>query len=50
MAPKKKSKVELSPLRALIQLETEPTSLTKEDVKAMWIPSSYKSYEYTMAL
>jgi hypothetical protein len=50
MAPKKKSKVDLLHLRALVQLETEPTPLTKEDVKAMLIPSSYKSYKYTMAL
>jgi hypothetical protein len=50
MAPKKKSKVDLSHLRALIQLKTEPTPLTKKDVKAMWIPSSNKLYEYTMAL
>jgi hypothetical protein len=50
MAPKKTSKVDLSHLRALVQLETEPTPLTKEDLEAMWIPSTYKSYEYTMAL
>jgi hypothetical protein len=32
MAPKKKSKIDLSHLRTLVQLETEPTPLTKEDV------------------
>jgi hypothetical protein len=50
MAPKKRSKVDLSHLRALVQLEKEPAPLTNEDVKALLIPSSYKSYEYTMAL
>ncbi|KAF1359213.1 hypothetical protein EJ07DRAFT_121068 [Lizonia empirigonia] len=50
MAPKKKSKVDLAYLRSLVPLEKEPAPLTKEDVKAMLIPSSYKSYEYTMAL
>jgi hypothetical protein len=50
MAPKKRSKVDLSDLRALVQLEKEPVPLTNEDVKAMLIPSSYKSYKYTMAL
>jgi hypothetical protein len=50
MAPKKRSKVDLSHLRALIQLEKEPVPLTNKDVKAMLIPSSYKSYEYIMAL
>ena len=50
MAPKKRSKVNLSHLRALVQLEKEPAPLTNEDVKALLIPSSYKSYEYTMAL
>ncbi|KAF1360100.1 hypothetical protein EJ07DRAFT_118025 [Lizonia empirigonia] len=50
MAPKKKSKVDLAYLRSLVQLEKESAPLTKEDVKAMLIPSSYKSYEYTMAL
>ena len=50
MALKKKSRVDLSHLRALVQLEKGPTPLTKEDVKAMLIPSSFKSYEYTMAL
>ncbi|KAF7449420.1 hypothetical protein A1F94_005576 [Pyrenophora tritici-repentis] len=50
MAPKKKCKVDLSHLRALIQLEKDLAPLTNKDVKAMLIPSSYKSYEYTMAL
>jgi hypothetical protein len=50
MAPKKKIKVDLSQLRALVQLEKEPAPLTKEDLKVMWIPSSFKSYEYTIAL
>ena len=50
MAPKKKSKVDLAYLRSLVQLEKEPAALTKEDIKAMLIPSSYKSYEYTMML
>jgi hypothetical protein len=50
MAPKKRSKVDLSHLRALIQLKKETAPLMNEDVKALLIPSSYKSYEYTMAL
>jgi hypothetical protein len=49
MAPKKKSK-DLAHLRSLVQLEEEPTPLTQEDVKAMLIPSSYKSHKYTMDL
>ena len=50
MAPKKRSKVDLSHLRALVQLEKEPAPLTDEDVKVLLIPSSYKLYEYTTAL
>ena len=50
MAPKKKSKVDLAYLRSLVQLEKEPAPLTKEDVKAMLIPSSYKSHRCTMDL
>jgi hypothetical protein len=50
MAPKKRRKVDLDYLRSLVHLEKEPAPLTKEDIKAMMIPSSYKSHEYTMAL
>ncbi|CAN9286059.1 unnamed protein product [Alternaria alternata] len=49
MAPKKKSQ-DLAQLHSLVQLEEEPTPLTQEDVKAMLIPSSYKSHKYTMDL
>jgi hypothetical protein len=38
MAPKKKSKVDLLHLRALVQLEKEPAPLTKEDVKLCGSP------------
>jgi hypothetical protein len=50
MAPKKISKVDLLHLHALVQLEKEPAPLTNKDVKALLIPSSYKSYQYSMAL
>jgi hypothetical protein len=50
MAPKKKSRVDLLHLRALVQLEKGLMLLTKEDVKAMLIPLSFKLYEYTIAL
>ncbi|KAG9194063.1 hypothetical protein G6011_04098 [Alternaria panax] len=49
MAPKKKSE-DLAHLHSLVQLKEEPTPLTQEDVKAMLIPSSYKSHKYTMDL
>lgn len=50
MAPRKRNKVDLEYLRSLAQQEKEPTLPTKDDIKATMIPSSYKQYEYTMAL
>jgi hypothetical protein len=49
MAHKRKNE-DLAHLHFLVQLEEELTPLTQEDVKAMLIPSSYKSHKYTMDL
>ena len=50
MPPKKKKEVDIAYLRTLVQLEKEPAPLTKDDIKARMIPSSYKDYLYTIAL
>ncbi|KAJ5023809.1 hypothetical protein PSV08DRAFT_410917 [Bipolaris maydis] len=50
MAPTKRKKVDVEHLRSLAQQEQEPTPLTKEEIKATMIPSSYKQYEYIMTL
>ncbi|KAJ6195493.1 hypothetical protein J3E72DRAFT_387080 [Bipolaris maydis] len=50
MAPTKRKKVDVEHLRSLAQQEQEPTPLTKEEIKATMIPSSYKQYEPVMLL
>ena len=50
MTHKKKSRADLAHLRTLVQLVEKPTPLSKEDVEAMLIPSSWKLHGCAMVL